>query len=219
VSARGLICVFAKPPLPGRVKTRLAATLGEARAAALARAFLEDTWAVASRVSWARPILATTGGGAVDFGLPGRPVIWLQGDGDLGARLERIVRRGLAVARFVIAIGADSPGLPGRLLDRACAELARADAVLGPAEDGGFYLLGLRRCPPRLLEGLPWSAVTTFTATRDRLVQRGASVALLEPWFDVDRAADLDRLRLLIERGEVRAEATGRLLSGGGACR
>jgi rSAM/selenodomain-associated transferase 1 len=214
VSARGLICVFAKPPVAGTVKTRLAASVGDAGAAALASAFLRDTWDAVASVPWARPILATTGGDAHDFALIGRPVTWLQGEGDLGARLERILRRGLAVAGFVIAVGSDSPGLPRRLLEGAFAELARADAVLGPAEDGGFYLLGLRRCPGRLLEDLPWSRPTTFAATRDRLLAHGMTVAVLEPWFDVDRPEDLDRLRGQLARGEVRAEATARLLLG-----
>jgi uncharacterized protein len=123
------------------------------------------------------------------------------------------------VAHIVIAIGSDSPGLPGRIRDRAFAELARADVVLGPAEDGGLCLLGLKRCPPQLLEGLPWSASTTFAATRDRFVERGMSVGVLEPWFDVDRSADLDRLRVMIARGDVRAEATARLLAGAAPCR
>lgn len=210
---RGLICVFAKPPVPGRVKTRLAARVGDVPAALLAGAFLADTWDVVSSVRWARTVLATTEGTASDFGLPGQPDIWLQGEGDLGKRLERIIQRGLTEVDFVIAIGADSPGLPERLLVEARDELARADAVLGPSDDGGFYLAGFKRCPPGLFDDLPWSQRTTFTATRARLDQCGMVVHILEPWFDVDQVEDLDRLRHSIEMGAVHAPATRRLLT------
>jgi rSAM/selenodomain-associated transferase 1 len=209
---RALICVFAKPPMPGRVKTRLAIELGQANAAALARAFLQDTWSVASEI--ARVVLATTEGAAADFGLRGAPEIWMQGAGDLGQRIERVLRRGLAEADTVIAIGADAPGLPARLLERAVQELEQYDGVLGPCDDGGFYLLGLRRCPPGLLEELPWSSTNTFAATQQRLTARGISVAILDGWFDVDRPEDLERLRRSINRGEVEAPATKKLLTG-----
>jgi len=99
---RGLICVFAKPPVPGEAKTRLATTVGKVHAAALARAFLKDTWELVSRVKWARAILATTEGTAKAFGLSGPVKTWLQGDGDLGKRLERIIQRGLAEADFAM---------------------------------------------------------------------------------------------------------------------
>lgn len=207
-----LLCVFAKPPVPGKVKTRLAAELGDIRAADLARAFLTDTWELASSATWARSILATTEGSASEFGLPGLPEIWLQGEGDLGAKLESIVRRGLAESSVVIAIGADSPGLPTRRLVEARDALATFDAVLGPSEDGGFYLVGLKHCPPGLFADLRWSEPTTFAATRKRLEQRGMRVRILPPWFDVDHPADLDRLRLALERGTVHASATAKAL-------
>jgi len=210
--ARGIVCVFAKPPVPGQVKTRLAAQIGENRAAELARAFLQDTWTVASSIADINPVLATTGGAAADFGLPGDPEIWFQGEGDLGKRLERILTRGLAEADFVIAIGADNPGLPAGRLAQAAQALSKSDAVLGPADDGGFYLIALRRCPPRLFEGLPWSAPTTFLAMKERLEALSMTLHILERWFDIDRVDDLDRFRSMIVRGEVNAQATALLL-------
>ncbi len=213
MGASSLICVFAKPPVPGIAKTRLAAEIGDAQAARLARAFLADTWRTVSGATWARAILATTGGSASDFGLPGSPEIWLQGEGDLGARLERIFRRGLAEADVVLAIGADSPGLPERILVEARDALATTDAVLGPTEDGGFYLVGLKRCPQGLFDDLPWSQATTFAVTRARFEGHGLGVRALEPWFDVDRLADLERLRRAIERGGLDAPATSRLVA------
>src|SRR5690606_41919544 len=104
------ICVFAKPPVPGQVKTRLLPEVGAEGAARLARAFLEDTLAMVGEVPGVHAVLATT----APFSVPGVPPerVWLQGDGPLGARLERILRRGLDEAPAAVALGADSPGLP-----------------------------------------------------------------------------------------------------------
>jgi len=202
-----VICIFAKPPVAGQVKTRLAAALGSERAAELARAFLDDTISAVQALPWAQPALATTE--IVESGLP----LLLQGEGDLGERIERVLRAALQVAPPAIAIGADAPALPRRFLEAARAALDRADAVVGPAEDGGFYLLGLRLCPEGLLAGLPWSASDTFTRTVERLRARGLRVEVLERWFDVDRAEDLERLRALLRSGEIDAPRTARLLA------
>lgn len=210
---RGRICVFAKAPRPGDVKTRLASVLGDRGAADLARAFLLDTWSqLKSSADRARPVLALAGDpGAVE--LPAAE-IWPQGGGDLGARIERILQRalqgadGIAGAPWTIAVGTDSPGLPSRLVDQAIDALADTSAVIGPCDDGGFYLLGLRRCPEGLLADLPWSEPTTFEATCARLTERGLAPAILDPWFDIDRPDDLDRLCALIARGEASAPAT-----------
>ncbi|MHB1845619.1 MAG: TIGR04282 family arsenosugar biosynthesis glycosyltransferase, partial [Deltaproteobacteria bacterium] len=176
------VCVFAKPPLPGRVKTRLAAEVGSEGAARLARAFLRDTLAAVRALPWAEPRLATTERAPFEAEL-GAPEIWLQGEGDLGRRMERVLRRALRGASAALAIGADSPGMPLALLEGAREALASADAVVGPSDDGGFYLLGLRRCPRGLLDGLPWSAPETFDRTLARLREQGLRTSLLPRWF------------------------------------
>lgn len=215
---RTFICVFAKPPRPGAAKTRLASEVGPESAARLAHAFLQDTWAAVSALSWARPILATTELDAGELALPGADT-WLQGEGDLGERLERVMRRALLESPLAIAIGADTPGLPPSLLAQAREALSSAEAVLGPCEDGGFYLIGLRSCPPGLLRNLPWSAPDTFDRTLTRLRNKGLQTAVLPPWFDVDRPSDLERLRLLLGRGEIAASETARALAKGeGGC-
>lgn len=205
--APGIIAVFAKPPRPGAVKTRLAASVGDEAAAALARAFLEDTWRSLQSLAGARLVLAGTASESADYGLSSAE-LWPQGDGDLGARMERIARRALEVAPWFIALGTDSPGLPTRILDAARAFLERCDAVLGPAADGGYYLLGLRRAEPGLLAGLPWSAPTTYAATAERLSQRGYTAAAVEPWFDVDEMDDLRRLGAALASGALAAPRT-----------
>lgn len=206
------ICIFAKPPIAGNAKTRLGVDVGAERAALLARSFLVDTCAAAREIPWALSILATTG--PLDPALDTQLALpsWPQGDGDLGARLERVLQRALREAPIAIAIGADSPGLPTRLLESARDALASADAALGPAADGGFYVLAVRTCPQGLLADLPWSAANTFDRTLERLRARGLEVTVLEPWFDVDTVADLERLTGLIDAGAIDAPATCKTL-------
>ena len=203
-----MICIFAKPPVAGQVKTRLAAVLGPEAAAQLAQAFLEDTIESVQALPWAQAALATTA--AIEADVP----VLLQGEGDLGARIERVLRAALEKAPVAIAIGADAPAVPCRLLESARTALQDADVAIGPADDGGFYLLALRHCPDGLLRDLPWSSAQTLHATLERLRGLGLRTTLLEPWFDVDRAEDLDRLRTLLEEGSLRAPRTARVLAG-----
>jgi hypothetical protein len=109
-------------------------------------------------------------------------------------------------------VGTDLPGLPRTLLDSARQALSATDAVLGPADDGGFYLVGLRACPLGLLTDLPWSTPDTFARTLKRLQSRGFQTTVIPSWFDVDELKDLDRLRGMLERGELHAPATARAL-------
>jgi rSAM/selenodomain-associated transferase 1 len=213
VRAGTAVVVFAKPPRVGEAKTRLAATLGAVTASRLARAFLEDTWRMVSAWPSVTPVLATTDATAAEWPAALRPSLWLQGPGDLGARLERVLRRALRRHARAIAIGADTPGLPPSLVESAQHALDRSEAVLGPALDGGFYLIGLRRCPRGLLRGLPWSAADTFARTIERLRASGLDVAVLPPWFDVDEPRDLRRLRRWLDRGRANAPATRRVLA------
>jgi len=217
--AAGRVLVFAKAPAPGVVKTRLAATLGEEEAASLARAFLSDTWSLlrGALKERADPVIVLDGDPAlIDLD---DAEIWPQGGGDLGDRLTSGLTRGLAAnaAPWVIAIGTDSPGMPGSLLLRAIEALERTESVIGPCDDGGFYLLGLRRLPSGLLADLPWSEPTTFAATLARLQTSGLEPVVLDPWFDIDLPEDLDRLQALLSRGEVSAPATASALAASAA--
>lgn len=215
--SRAVICVFSKPPSPGGAKTRLIPLLGAAGAAELARAFLQDTWAAMTTVPWARAVLTTPGDleQAAFAALEPPAEVWDQGPGDLGDRMERMMRRGLGLAHAALCVGTDSPGLPPDRLDQALDALEHHDAVLGPAEDGGYFLIGLRRgrCPDGLLADLPWSREDTLAHTRQRLEQRGLSVALTDPWFDVDVPADVERLRGMLRSGEIQAPHTSEALN------
>jgi uncharacterized protein len=202
------ICVLAKPPLAGRVKTRLAADIGDSAAARLARAFLDDTCGgLRKALEWAAPALAIDGAPGVDVsGFE----LWPQGGGDLGARLESALRRALDRRPIAIAIGADTPDLPPALLAAARAALREADAVFAPSEDGGFSLIGVRSCPAGVLSKLPWSAPRTLEKTRRAFERRALRTATIGAWSDIDTLADLSRVRRRIAAGHSRAPATQR---------
>lgn len=210
------VCVFAKPARPGVAKTRLAGSVGAERAAALAGAFFQDTWTAMRALPGVHPIAAVSEMDDAFETLCSPEHIWLQGDGDLGQRIERVMQRALRSLPLAIAIGADTPGLPLRLIAEARDALRDFDAVLGPTEDGGFYLLGLRSCPSTLLHGLPWSQPHTFDETQQRLSERGLRCAVLSPWFDIDRPQDLAKLAALLDAGQLLAPHTKRLLNSRG---
>lgn len=205
-----IVCIFAKPPEPGAVKTRLIPELGAERAAELAEAFLEDTVAMVRTLAWAECIVAATEAFERSYFKPEE--VWLQSEGDLGERLEKVLRLALKRRPIVLAIGADSPGLPAAYLESARQSLATADAVLGPSLDGGFYLIGLKDCPVGVLSDIQWSHSTTLAATVAKLDQFGMKTVLTNPWFDVDSHDDLERLRRQLANDPSAAPKTAELL-------
>lgn len=128
---------------------------------------------------------------------PGLGLVAQQGR-DLGERLSRLlaglVGRGHPGA---IAVDSDSPTLPMEYVSEAAERLLRdeADAVLGPSEDGGYYLIGLRGSQPALFRDIPWSTDRVFDLTQARARRLGLRVHVLPEWFDVDTDTDLRRLR------------------------
>ena len=206
------ICVFFKPPRAGEVKTRLIPAAGPGGAASLAEAFFRDTWNCVETLSWAIPVVASTEL-LSSRDLPRRATpVWLQGDGNLGARIERILRRALKQTPFAMAIGADSPGIPSRFLDHAHDAIKTADAVICPCDDGGFYLLGVRECPSGLLDGIPWSQSRTFASTLKQLRDSGMDVAVIDSWYDIDRPEDLGRLERELAVQSIHAPETAKAL-------
>ncbi len=192
------VCIFAKPPVPGRVKTRLAAVVGPEPAAELAAAMLQDVWSVVMNLDGVMPVVAATELG--NFGLDiAEDRVWLQEGADLGSRIESILRRGLRIAPGAIALGADTPLLRPRDLADAIQQLDLGNAVLGPSDDGGFYLLGLRSCPFGVLDGIPWSCARTCEVTEGHLRSSGMTVARVQSGFDIDTMADIRKLQRQFE--------------------
>jgi rSAM/selenodomain-associated transferase 1 len=181
------VIVIAKEPRPGRAKTRLCPPCTPAQAAALAEAALADTLAAVAAVPAARRVLA----------LDGEPGPWLPDGYEVVAQRgdgldERLAHAFAGVDGPALLIGMDTPQVTAPLLVRALRRLlARGvDAVLGPALDGGFWALGLRRPDPALLTGVPMSTAETGRAQRERLLAHGLDVAMLPALRDVDRFGD-----------------------------
>ncbi|WP_433225280.1 TIGR04282 family arsenosugar biosynthesis glycosyltransferase [Actinomadura formosensis] len=181
------LIVIAKEPVPGRVKTRLTSAYTPAEAAALAEAALRDTLAAAAAAPAVRRTLALAG--TPGPWLPGGFTVVAQRGGGLDERLAAAFTDAWA-GRPLVLIGMDTPQVTPALLARAARLLARCDAVLGPARDGGFWLLGLRRPQARLLRGVPMSRPDTGTVQLARLRDAGLRVGLLPELTDVDTPAD-----------------------------
>lgn len=199
------ILVFAKLPQPGRVKTRLLGTLSPREAAGLHEACLRDTLRMAGGVRGARLWLLLASGPhsaqrfARRLALRAGWHLGTQGRGDLGKRLERAFRRAFRQgAPSVLAVGTDSPWIGARRLREAFRVLQHADVVLGPTDDGGYYLIGARRFLPELFRGIPWGSGRVLKRTVRALQQAGASYRLLRRDFDLDRPADLRRAERLL---------------------
>jgi rSAM/selenodomain-associated transferase 1 len=194
MSGRALV-VFVKHPAPGGVKTRLAAAIGPAAAAELYRALAEH-------------VLEATTPGAGEYErllffdppealaemrawLPGVRLL-AQSAGDIGARMSNAFARAFARgASRVALVGTDAPGLSRQTVVDALAALDAADVVLGPSEDGGYYLLALREPSPGFFAGITWSTPTVAAETRARAAAAGLSVRELAPLRDLDTLEDV----------------------------
>ncbi len=179
------LSIFARLPVPGKVKTRLISALGEEGAARLYARLLALTVEVA-RESGLEFELRVTGGEIGAFqGLFGDDVpVVDQGDGDLGARMARVEAPALI-------IGSDCPGITAPLLRAAAGALEDRRVVLGPANDGGYYLIGYREPVPFLFEDMEWSTPKVLPETLARLAARGHGPAILPELADIDTAEDL----------------------------
>lgn len=198
IEPRGCFVQFAKAPLPGRVKTRIAERHGDEAAAAIARTLTEDVAAAlcAAPAGWssalcvddpADPFLLT-------LAATHRRPLFAQGAGDLGARMARAASTVLDEwhQAAVIVVGSDCRGYDPDYLRSAAATLdAGVDAVLGPAADGGYVLIGMRRCPRGLFEAIAWSTAEVAEQQRARLRGCGLSWAELPLRTDIDRPEDL----------------------------
>lgn len=194
--------IFAKAPIPGRVKTRLAEEIGPSGAA-------EVYWRMGRQV-----VAATAGSGhrtTVWFTPPREAAFvreWLGGVGrielrpqvgtSLRARLANAFARQFAEgAGRAVVIGTDCPGVNRRLITEAFTALGESDVVIGPALDGGYYLIGLSAPQPALFRGISWSTAAVAVQTRTRARALGLSCHLLRPLRDVDTARDARLVGLL----------------------
>jgi rSAM/selenodomain-associated transferase 1 len=190
------IAILAKAPVAGAVKSRLIPALGADGAALLAARMLDHAVDIA-RAAAVGPVVLWTAPDPTHRqfqSLQQRHAIALarQPDGDLGARMHAAV---VAAAAPVLVIGADCPALTAEHLGAAALALRQHDAVVIPAEDGGYVLIGLRKPAPLLFPGMTWSVPSVMAKTRQRLTALGLTWRELSPLWDVDRPEDMARLR------------------------
>ena len=191
-----LLIIFAKEPIPGQVKSRLAPTLRPEDAARLSEAFLRDCLEEMGRLPGLALAVAYSPAGARAFfqRLAPGALLFPQEGPDLGARMSRALDAGFAAGFDAVLLrGSDTPDLPGRVILEAREVLAagQADVVLGPARDGGYYLIGCKGRAPRLFDDLSWSTAGVLEATLGLAARLGLAVHLLPGWQDIDTVADL----------------------------
>jgi rSAM/selenodomain-associated transferase 2/rSAM/selenodomain-associated transferase 1 len=216
------LILFTRLPVPGKTKTRLIPVLGEQGAADLQREMTEHT------LHTVRPLAAE--GVAIEVRYEGADresmAAWLggdlsfasQGEGDLGVRMERALRESQGAGDgMAVIIGCDCPGLISQDVREAFILLEGNPVVLGPAADGGYYLVGVRSgAPERLFQALfsniPWGTGEVFSATVNSLADAGISHALVDERNDVDEPADLIHWeKILRARGAGRGAQEGRV--------
>lgn len=188
------VLAFVRAPQAGRVKTRLAATLGAEGALRVYRRLAEHTVREARAVDAELRIHFTPAAQEqeVRAWLGDGPRYLAQAGGDLGARMEAAFRAAFRDgAERVVIVGSDLPDLSAALLRRAFGALDEHLAVLGPARDGGYYLLGVRMMIPGVFDDVPWSTDAVLARTLERMRAAGVEPALLPTLADVDEAQDL----------------------------
>lgn len=183
-----MVLVFAKYPVPGQVKTRLARDLGAEAACAVYRWCAEKVWAECQGLS---PVLCyDPSHPASDYQRwLGASCCWPQQGEDLGARMEHALRRALQHGSQALLIGTDCPQLTCAALQVAQQRLHQADVVLGPCPDGGYYLVGVRGHVPDMFGGIEWSTPRVLAQTLERLAD--SRVELLPVEADIDTIEDL----------------------------
>jgi len=189
--------LFGKFPSPGHVKTRLADEVGEEVATRLYAAFVDDL-SFRFRAAGDRRIMGFWPANTADFFEQYVKLgyeLWPQPDGDLGEKIISFFKYTLKEeGSRAVLIGTDSPTLPSEFAERAFEKLNDVDCVLGPATDGGYFLVGLSRPAPALFENIAWSGSNVLVQTVQRAAALGLTLDLLTPWYDVDNLADLQML-------------------------
>jgi uncharacterized protein len=196
------LIIFTRYPEPGKAKTRLIPSLGAEAAADLHRQMTESTLAQVNQ--WQQSRSPQTSPATVEVWFAGggyaQMHAWLgeslhyqpQPAGDLGERLIQALQAAFAAgAKATIIIGSDCPALTADILAQAFYALEQADLVLGPATDGGYYLIGLRAFVPELFESIAWSTERVFAQTLEIANRLGLSIACLPTLTDIDRPEDL----------------------------
>ncbi len=190
------IALFARAPLPGQVKTRLVGRWGPEQVSDLYRAFVLDMWEMLCAFTPTAELFLYTDREHEEWRSLAGAQARLQQGASLGERMLQCFEQ-MHAAGFgpLMIVGSDSPALSANLLAPWTDLLAQSPALLGPAEDGGYYAIGCREPHPRMFEGVEWSSPHTLAQTAAALARCGLEPAYLARHFDVDTPEDLARLQ------------------------
>ena len=198
--SRDRLVVFARAPMLGAVKTRLVPPLSNEQALALHRALVEDTLERLARVGgnalerWLYVSEPLAGQDTLE--IPSAWTLAVQNGDDLGSRMESAFRDAFhEEPGRMLLLGSDSPTLPLEYVRQAFKKLVDRDVVLGPAEDGGYYLVGCSTFVPELFRSIDWGTDRVLSQSKEALSLAEREFTLLPTWYDVDSQEDLARLR------------------------
>ncbi len=190
------LIMLVKYPEKGKVKSRLAGSIGEKHALALYRSFVEDILSVHGRGCYQTVIAYDPPGSQakVEGWLGSEWTLAEQSRGNLGERIENAFLEAFARDhRYAVVVASDNPDLPASFIDKAFDAVERDGSAIGPTRDGGFYLLGFRkdRFSKGVLDGIPWSSERACAAALENMRQRGCQTVILDEWYDIDTIEDL----------------------------
>ena len=192
-----VLAVLTRNPVPGRVKSRLAAAVGPEAALQVYLTLRDHTAGVMKACHAEKAVFYSDEIPREDCFLDCGAQAFLQEDGDFGARMHHTFTTGFSRGfRRMVLIGSDCPDIDAGIIEDAFSALENHDAVLGPARDGGFYLIGLKRERPELFEGRTWSHQHVLQETIGIFEKTGASYVLLPELQDIDTIEDLRQSRL-----------------------
>ncbi len=193
------LIIFVKNPIEGEVKTRLASSIGEKKALVVYQQLLKITAKAVENVN-AEKLVSYSGyiEESDDFDEQ-RFEKTIQKEGDLGEKMKHAFKSSFDNGfNRTVLIGSDCPEISKSLIDEAFKELAEADSVIGPSEDGGYYLIGLSRFMPEIFDNVEWSTSSVFLSTIKTLDDLGATYRVLKKLNDIDTESDLNESDLLI---------------------
>jgi len=192
------LIIFVKNPIEGEVKTRLASSLGDEKALEVYQQLLKITAGVAEDVnaeklvSYSKYVEESDDFDETIFDKS------VQKKGDLGEKMKHAFRAGFDEGfNRIVLIGSDCPEITQSLIDEAFIELSEADSVIGPSDDGGYYLIGLSRFIPELFDDVEWSTSSVFSSTIKALDDLEATYHVLKKLNDIDTESDLNASDLL----------------------
>lgn len=197
-----VLAILAKAPNPNEVKTRLVPPLDPETAASLYHNFLLDKLEQVKNIKGTKLFVAYTPreNEALFKKIAAGFTLIPQVGTNLGERLANLsytlFDRGF---KKVVLLDSDTPNLPLKYIRQALRRLDRFDVILGPCEDGGYYLIGLRSNVPEIFKGIPWSTSRVVESTVEKVLALGLTISLIDRWYDVDTLKDLIRLKKDLE--------------------